>query len=76
MNILVLAILLFTAACLLFGALFGMIRGRNRSILRLVLVIGCGVAALLLKDMLVGIIMDTDIGKEFSASLTESLGKM
>ena len=76
MNILVLVILLFTAACLLFGALFGMIRGRNRSILRLVLVIGCGVAALLLKDMIAGIILDTEMGKEITSGITEGLGEI
>jgi hypothetical protein len=76
MNPLALGVLIFTAACLLFGALFGMMRGRNRSILRIILIVICGVAALLLKDMIAGIILDTEIGKELTSGITEGLGEM
>lgn len=49
-----------TAVALVFGALFGMMRGRNRSILRLIMIIACIVAAFLLR----GVVLDTIMGIE------------
>ncbi|MBR2871070.1 MAG: hypothetical protein IKB98_06840 [Clostridia bacterium] len=76
MNLIALVILLFTVACLLFGALFGMMRGRNRSILRLIIVLICGVAAIFLKDVVVGILMDLDFVKEFMAEMVTEFSEM
>ena len=76
MNPIALGILLFTVACLLFGALFGMMRGRNRSILRLIIVLICGVAAIFLKDVVVGILMDLDFVKELMAEMATEFSEM
>ena len=76
MNLIALGILLFTVACLLFGALFGMMRGRNRSILRLIIVLICGVAAVFLKDVVVGILMDLDFVKELMAEMATEFSEM
>ncbi len=46
-----------TIIALVFGTLFGMVRGRNRSILRLIMIIGCVVVAFLLRGTLMDMIM-------------------
>lgn len=61
-----LAVLGITAVALLFGTLWGLWRGRNRAILRLVLVVICAVAAFVLKDTVSGILMGVNMGSEGS----------
>ena len=51
----------FTIACVVLGFLLGMLRGRNRSILRFVIVLGCAVGAFFLKDVLIETAMSLEI---------------
>ncbi len=46
-----------TIIMIVFGVLFGLIRGRNRSILRLIMIIGCIIAAYLLRGTVMKAIM-------------------
>lgn len=52
----------FTFAALIFGALFGMMRGRNRAILRLGLVMLSIILAVTLRTTIVGAIMNLNLG--------------
>lgn len=74
MSYITIAILVFTVLCLGFDVLLGFIRGRNRSLLRLVLIIASAVAAFLLKDVLVNSIMNISIqGQTIKEALVDSL---
>ena len=59
-----LAFLALTGVALLFGTLFGMLRGRNRSILRLILIVICAVTAILLRGVVVDVLMGINIDGE------------
>ena len=51
----------FTIFCVVLGFLLGLLRGRNRSILRMIIVLGCAVGAFFLKDVLIKAIMSFEI---------------
>ncbi len=67
------AMIALTAVALLFGILYGMGRGRNRSILRLILIIGCILGAVFLRETVVNIILESNVGKELMASLSKEV---
>ena len=74
MGYITLGVLAFTALCLFFGFFLGLIRGRNRSILRLVLVVLSAACAVLFKDKVVEVIMNYEYqGKSVNALLVELL---
>ena len=74
MGYITLGVLGFTAMCLFFGALLGLIRGRNRSILRLILVVLSAVVSLKYKDKVVDAVMNYEYqGKNVKALLSELL---
>lgn len=62
-----LAFIVLTAIALVFGTLFGMKRGRNRAILRLILIVICAVTAILLR----GVIVDTLMGIKIEGKTLE-----
>ena len=62
-GMLSLAILALTAVALFFGAIFGLVRGRNRAILRLVLIILCIVASIALRSTVVEFLMNYNLGE-------------
>lgn len=70
MGYVTLAVLILTVAALLFGALFGMMRGGNRAILRLGLVLLSIVLAIVLRGAFVDTIMNINVGEQ---TLKESL---
>lgn len=55
------AVLGLTIACIVIGFLLGLLRGRNRSILRFLLVAGCAVGSFFLKDVIIDTIMGVKI---------------
>ncbi len=61
MNYISGGVLIFTVTCLCFGALFGLIRGRNRAVLRLMLVLASAFVAFFSKDALVNMIMNINV---------------
>ena len=71
-----LAMLGLTAIALIFGTFFGFLRGRNRAILRLVLIVVCAVLAIVLRgtitDLVMGIKVDGKPLKEMLFSLINS----
>lgn len=76
MSYIMVGVIALTAIALIFGTLWGMGRGRNRSILRLILIIGCVVGAIFLRPILVDIIMKIDTGEGTVAEmLASSLNK-
>ena len=62
MGYITLGILAFTLVAIGFGALFGMMRGRNRAILRLILVVASIILAVALRGVIVNVVMDLEIG--------------
>lgn len=64
MGILTIVILGLTAVALLIGALSGLIRGRNRAILRLIMIVVCAGVAILLRGTLTKILMEIEIDGE------------
>ena len=62
MGYISLGILAFTAISLIFGWLFGLMRGRNRAILRLCLIVLSVVIAIFARETVVGIVMNLDLG--------------
>lgn len=63
MGYISLALLAITAISLVFGVLWGLWRGRNRAILRLVLVVISAVAAFFLRSVVVDTLLTTDMGE-------------
>ena len=57
-------IMSFTIFCIVWGFLLGLIRGRNRSILRCIIIVGCAIAAFFLKDALIEGAMSMEIEGE------------
>ncbi len=72
MSYVMVGVIALTAIALIFGTLWGMRRGRNRSILRLILIIGCVVGAIFLRPILVDIIMEIDTGDGTVAEMLAS----
>ncbi len=74
MGYITLFVLAFTAISLAFGALYGCVRGRNRAILRLVIVLACIVAAVLARGFVVEKLMAIEIsdGKSLQGMLEEA----
>ena len=70
MKYISLVLLVLTALFIGFGALWGLIRGRNRAILRLVIVVLCLVIALAARGTVVDMLMEVDTG---DGSLRESI---
>lgn len=63
-----------TIGCILFGFLLGLMRGFNRSILRLILVAACFAAAWFLKDVFVDLLLKVEVGGQtIEQLLTSSL---
>lgn len=62
MGYISLGILAFTGISLLFGALFGLMRGRNRAILRLCLILLSVVVAIFARKTVVDIVMNLNVG--------------
>ena len=58
MSYITISVLIFTVTCLCFGAFLGLIRGRNRSVLRFMLVLASAFVAFFSKDALVNTIMN------------------
>ncbi len=74
MGYLTLGVLALTVIALGFGTLFGMMRGRNRALLRLVLIIVCVGLAIALRGVVSDVIMGIDFGGEtLKDMLSESL---
>lgn len=66
-----------TAVVLIFSTLVGMFRGRNRSILRLVLVLLCGVGAFLLREVFVNLLLNLEIGGEsLGTTITNAVSEL
>ena len=63
MNYISLGLLVLTALFIGFGALWGLIRGRNRAILRLVIIVLCLVVALVARGTVVDVLFDMDVGE-------------
>ncbi len=61
MNIISLAILILTIALIVFGAILGALRGRNHSILRIIMILVCALVAFFVKDVITEIIMNIEI---------------
>lgn len=53
-----------TVGCILFGFLLGLVRGFNRSLLRMIIVLACVAGAWLLKDVFVNLLLKIEIGGE------------
>ena len=71
MGYITLGVLGFTALCLFFGFVLGLMRGRNRSILRLILVVASVVCAVAFKDTVVEILMNYEYeGQTIRAALS------
>ena len=69
-----LVIISFTIACALIGGLLGLIRGQNRSILRLILVLASAVVAFMMRETLVDMILGLEVqGQPLSAVINEAL---
>ena len=67
-------VLSFTAMCIAVGGLLGALRGQNRSITRLILVIACAFVAFFLRETFTDMILGIDVGgKTLLESLNESL---
>ncbi len=60
-DILSTIILGITLGCIVIGFLLGLLRGRNRAILRFFLVAGCAVGAFFLKDVIINTVMGVKI---------------
>jgi len=61
MGYIALGLLVLTLLSIGFGALLGLIRGRNRAILRLAIIILCLVLALVLRGVVVNVVMNLNI---------------
>lgn len=71
MNMMAMSLLVSTLACLIWGSILGMIRGRNRSILRLVIIVACALLALVMRNTLVDALMGLEIeGETIMDSIT------
>lgn len=64
MGYITIGILAFTIAAILFGTLFGMMRGRNRAIVRLCLIVVSAVLAILLRGVVTNIIFGIKFGPD------------
>lgn len=74
MGYITLGVLGFTALCLFFGLLLGLMRGRNRSILRLILVVLSAVVSVKYKDKVVDAVMNYEYkGRTVKTALSEML---
>ena len=75
MGIITIIMIALSAVALVFGVLYGMGRGRNRSILRLILIIGCIVGAIFLREPVINFLMEIEVGpnETFYQMLTTSL---
>lgn len=74
MGYITLGVLGFTVFSLVWGALLGLLRGRNRSILRLILVVLSALIPIIFKDAIVDAIMSFEMdGKTLKLMLTEIL---
>ncbi len=73
MGTMTIIMIALTAVALLFGMLYGLGRGRNRSILRLILIIGCIAGAIYLRQPVIEFLLDTDMAKELLASLAKEV---
>ena len=72
MGYITLGVLGFTALCLFFGTVLGFMRGRNRSILRLCLVVLSAFLSVKFKDKVVDVIMNYEYqGKTIKIMLSE-----
>lgn len=58
MSYITISVLIFTVTCLCFGAFLGLIRGRNRSVLRFMLVLASAFVAFFSRDALVNTVMN------------------
>lgn len=63
MGTMTIIMIILTALALVFGTLYGMGRGRNRSILRLILIIGCIVGAIFLREPVIEFLMEIEVSK-------------
>ena len=72
MSYITIGVIALTAIAILFGTLWGMGRGRNRSILRLILIIGCVAGAIFLRPIIVKVIMGIDTGEGTIAEMLAS----
>ena len=70
MGTITLAVLILTLSGMAFGALFGFIRGRERALLRLVLVIISATLAIVLRGVIFDAVMNIDVG---GSTLNEAL---
>lgn len=74
MNMMAMSILASTLGCLIWGAILGMIRGRNRSILRLIIIVASALLSLAMRNTLVDVIMGLEIeGETIMESLTAEM---
>ncbi len=66
-------VIALTAVALVFGTLYGLKRGRNRSILRLILILGCVAGAIFLREPVIEFLMELDVVQELLQSLAGEL---
>ncbi len=68
-------VLAITLGCIVIGFLLGLLRGRNRSILRFLIVIGCAVAAYFLEGFIIKAMMAVQIdGQTLEQMVIEMMG--
>lgn len=72
MSYITIGMIALTAIALIFGTLWGMGRGRNRSILRLILIIVCVLGAIFLRPVITNAIMNLDTGDGTIAEMLSS----
>lgn len=77
MGYVTIGVLGLTALVLIASVLFGVIRGARRSILRLILILVCGVGAFLLRNVVKDLLLNLQIeGESFSQVLMSTLGEL
>ena len=77
MGYVTIGVLGLTALVLIASVLFGVIRGARRSILRLILILVCGVGAFLLRNVVKDLLLNLQIeGESFSQVLMNTLGEL
>ena len=70
-------VIALTALAIIYSTIVGMCRGRNRSILRLVLVILCGVGAFFLRETVANLLLNLEMnGETLGATITNAVAEL
>lgn len=73
MGTITIVMIALTAVALVFGTLFGLKRGRNRSIVRLILILGSIVGAIFLREPVIEFLTELDVVQELLNSLASEM---